>query len=263
MNPSQPMPWLGRSLRLAETFSRAAVWAGGALTLGAVFLIAYDILVRKFFNITVGGADEISSYVFAISTTWALAFVVLQRANVRVDVLYTLLHRLGLFRVAMFFTLDAAVLALASELRLAGVPSFQLDGLWPGVTDLPWASFLLYLLLITTTSVWCSWRAIKDKRDWGRYTGRVFRTLTWLNLFAGLGMVATGLWLAQSMQLVIASFGGIGVFAFVQMWRFARRRPEDPRWWLREHLTAMLGNGVALCLQLHTKTMLGKKALHQ
>lgn len=106
-------------------------------------------------------------------------------------------------------------------------------------------AFLLYLLLITTTSVWCSWRAIKDKRDWGRYTGRVFRTLTWLNLFAGLGMVATGLWLAQSMQLVIASFGGIGVFAFVQMWRFARRRPEDPRWWLREHLTATLGNGVA------------------
>ena len=82
------MPWLGRSLRLAETFSRAAVWAGGALTLGAVFLIAYDILVRKFFNITVGGADEISSYVFAISTSWALAFVVLQRANVRVDVIY-------------------------------------------------------------------------------------------------------------------------------------------------------------------------------
>jgi sterol desaturase/sphingolipid hydroxylase (fatty acid hydroxylase superfamily) len=79
---------------------------------------------------------------------------VADRRAVRVDVLYTLLHRLGLFRLAMFFTLDAAVLALASELRLAGVPAFQLDGLWPGVTDLPWASFLLYLLLFDFVDYW-------------------------------------------------------------------------------------------------------------
>ena len=85
---------------------------------------------------------------------WRPVEPVTDRRGVRVDVLYTLLHRLGLFRVAMFFTLDAAVLALASELRLAGVPSFQLDGLWPGVTDLPWASFLLYLLLFDFVDYW-------------------------------------------------------------------------------------------------------------
>ena len=40
---------------------------------------------------TTGGADELSSYAFAISTSWALAFATLQRANVRVDVLYQFL----------------------------------------------------------------------------------------------------------------------------------------------------------------------------
>jgi hypothetical protein len=106
-------------------------------------------------------------------------------------------------------------------------------------------AFLLYLLVITVTAVWSSWRAIRDKRDWARYTGPVFRGLMWLNLASGLAIAGVGLLLAQSMQLVIVAFSGIGLFAFVQMWRFSRRPPEDPRWWLREHLTAMLGNGVA------------------
>jgi TRAP-type C4-dicarboxylate transport system permease small subunit len=74
--------------RRAETLSQAAVWFGGALTLASVFLICFDVISRKFFGFTTGGADELSGYAFAISTSWALAFATLQRANVRVDVLY-------------------------------------------------------------------------------------------------------------------------------------------------------------------------------
>lgn len=106
-------------------------------------------------------------------------------------------------------------------------------------------AFLGYLLVISVTSVWCSWRAVKDKKDWARYTGPVFRSLMWANLASALVIAGIGLLLAKQMQLVIVSFSGIGLFAFVQMWRFSRQPPEDPRWWLREHLTAMLGNGVA------------------
>ncbi|WP_144635693.1 TRAP transporter small permease subunit [Bordetella genomosp. 13] len=79
---------LGALLRRAETCSRVAVWAGGALTLASVLLISFEVLSRKFFGFTTGGADELSSYAFAISTSWALAFATLQRANVRVDVVY-------------------------------------------------------------------------------------------------------------------------------------------------------------------------------
>jgi hypothetical protein len=106
-------------------------------------------------------------------------------------------------------------------------------------------SFLGYLMVITVTSVWCSWRAVKDKKDWARYTGPVFRGLMWANLASALAIAGVGLLLAKQMQLVIVSFSGIGLFSFVQMRRFSRQPPEDPRWWLREHLTAMLGNGVA------------------
>ena len=73
---------------------------------------------------------------------------------VRVDMVYTLVHRLGLFRLAMFFTLDALFLDLASQLRRAGWPTWQLDSLWPGVTDGALASFLLYLVLFDFVDYW-------------------------------------------------------------------------------------------------------------
>jgi TRAP-type mannitol/chloroaromatic compound transport system permease small subunit len=76
--------WLGLTGRL----SRYGVWFGGALVLASAFLVAFDVIVRKLFVFTIGGADELSGYAFAIGTTWALAFTLLQRANVRVDALY-------------------------------------------------------------------------------------------------------------------------------------------------------------------------------
>lgn len=79
---------LDRLTQSAAALSRGAVWVGGALTLASVFLICFDVIARKFFGYTVGGADELSSYAFAISTTWSLAFALMQRANVRVDVIY-------------------------------------------------------------------------------------------------------------------------------------------------------------------------------
>ena len=51
------MPW---SLRLAERASLAGVWFGGTLVILSAFLIGYDVVVRKLFNFTVGGADELS-----------------------------------------------------------------------------------------------------------------------------------------------------------------------------------------------------------
>jgi len=106
-------------------------------------------------------------------------------------------------------------------------------------------SFLFYLLVITSTAVWTSWRAIRDKRDWARYTGPVYRLLKWLNLASGLAIAFIGVMYAVRMQVVIVAFSLIGIAIFFQMQRFSRQPPEDPRWWLRQHLEAMLGNGVA------------------
>ncbi len=105
--------------------------------------------------------------------------------------------------------------------------------------------FLLYLLIITTTSVWNSWRAIRDKRDWKKYTGNIYKILIVLNLLGGLAIAATGIFIAERMQLIITSFSLIGLIGAYQMYQFQRAAPADPRWWMREHIRAMIGNGVA------------------
>lgn len=80
-------------MRKTERVSRIAVWfAGGALILSA-FMVTIDVTLRKLFSISMGGADEITGYVFAIGTTWAFTFTLLDRANVRIDALYQFLPR--------------------------------------------------------------------------------------------------------------------------------------------------------------------------
>lgn len=100
-------------LSYAHRISRWGVWGGGILTLLSAGLVCFDIIVRKLFSISIGGADELSGYAFAISTTWSFALVVLERANVRVDVFYqffsvrvaAILDWLSLVALAVFLTL--------------------------------------------------------------------------------------------------------------------------------------------------------------
>ncbi len=78
---------------------------------------------------------------------WRPVEPLVDRAAVRVDVIYTLIHRLGLFRVMLFFTVEPLWTHLVGKLRVAGLPAVSVDNLWPGVTDIAWISFALYLLL--------------------------------------------------------------------------------------------------------------------
>ena len=73
--------------------SQWAVWIGGAALLGAAILVTVEIALRGIFNVSMGGADEISGYAFAISTTWAYSYCLLHRANVRIDAFYNFLPR--------------------------------------------------------------------------------------------------------------------------------------------------------------------------
>jgi sterol desaturase/sphingolipid hydroxylase (fatty acid hydroxylase superfamily) len=78
---------------------------------------------------------------------WRPVEPVTDRAAVRTDMVYTLIHRLGLFRVLLFFSVDPFWDWTVGQLHLLGLPSFELDHLWPGITDVAVVSFLVYLLL--------------------------------------------------------------------------------------------------------------------
>ena len=84
---------LDAMLVFANRGSRAAALAGGGMILAAAVLVSIDVLLRKFANVTLGGADELSGYALAIGSTWSFAFVLLNRGNVRIDALYQHLPR--------------------------------------------------------------------------------------------------------------------------------------------------------------------------
>ena len=72
----------------------------------------------------------------------------LDASKVRTDILYTLIHRLGLFKIAMFFWVEPWVDAGLGWARLWGIPTLQLDQLMPGLSDRPVVSFCLYLIVL-------------------------------------------------------------------------------------------------------------------
>jgi TRAP-type mannitol/chloroaromatic compound transport system permease small subunit len=107
------MLMLDRLIRLTDRLALGAIWFAGALMLAAAFLVAFDVLARKLFLVSMGGSDELSGYAFVIGTVWAFAFTLLRRANVRVDALYARLPR----RLCAFLDLVAlAALGLFAAL---------------------------------------------------------------------------------------------------------------------------------------------------
>lgn len=120
----QPLMFAGGLAGLLEQGFRATGWLLVGLVQMAVMLTLIRALER-----------------------WRPAEAVNDRAAVRTDIVYTLVHRLGLFRLVLFFTLDPLWDGLVGELRLAGLPSWSLDALWPGVTDIALVSFVIYLVL--------------------------------------------------------------------------------------------------------------------
>jgi len=92
------------------------------------------------------------------------------RRAVRVDILYTLIHRLGLFKLAMFFTLEAWFEQGLGVLRTWGLPTWNLDQIWPGVSDLPLLSFFIYLVVLDFLHYWLHRAQHQSHRWWALHS---------------------------------------------------------------------------------------------
>jgi TRAP-type mannitol/chloroaromatic compound transport system permease small subunit len=79
--------WLDRCLDALRWLARAAVIIGGAAILVSGFLIAGDVVMRRVLGLSTWGADELSYYALAISSSWAFAHAMLVKAHIRIDML--------------------------------------------------------------------------------------------------------------------------------------------------------------------------------
>jgi TRAP-type mannitol/chloroaromatic compound transport system permease small subunit len=74
--------------------ARVAIWCGGAMLFLAAAIVTAEVLLRKGVGFLFGtgfmfsGSDEISAYLFAVGTSWSMAYVLVTRGHVRIDALY-------------------------------------------------------------------------------------------------------------------------------------------------------------------------------
>jgi TRAP-type C4-dicarboxylate transport system permease small subunit len=154
--------WLDPALALADRVALRAVWIGGALLLAAATLVSVDVTIRKLFSVSLGGADELSGYAFAIGIAWAFPFAVLRRANVRIDALYqhmparvaATLDLLALVALAVFVSVLARYgwEVMAASWKLDALSNSQLKmPLWipQGLWFMGLALFFLTTMLLT------------------------------------------------------------------------------------------------------------------
>ena len=65
------------------------VWVGGSLLLAISAAVGTEVVLRKFFNLSIPGIDELAGYGMAISFAWAMPFAIISRAHIRVDIIYS------------------------------------------------------------------------------------------------------------------------------------------------------------------------------
>ncbi len=91
-----------------QKYSQNFVYLCGVLLFFSVFIISIEVFLRKFFNFSFGGVDEISSYILGICISWSLAYVLFEKMHIRIDVFYNLVSnkvKLFLDLFSMFCTL--------------------------------------------------------------------------------------------------------------------------------------------------------------
>jgi TRAP-type C4-dicarboxylate transport system permease small subunit len=106
---------MDRLIERLRALSRLGAWFGGALIIIAAVVVGIEVVIRKAFSLSIGGADELSGFALAISSAWAFSYALLERAHVRIDSVYTLfgarvracLDILGLFVFLLFMGLFA------------------------------------------------------------------------------------------------------------------------------------------------------------
>jgi len=141
---------------LIDAFGQVQQWLYETAVQPVVFALGGGSILEDAFNATgwlLVGLLQIAVMLAVIGPLqrWRPLQPMLDRAAVRTDILYTLIHRLGLFRVAMFFAFDPLWNALWGWLAVQGISGWQLDTLiapmWPGVSDTALAAFVVYLVV--------------------------------------------------------------------------------------------------------------------
>lgn len=148
-----------------------ALLAGYGLLLLSL-LIAAEILLRRFANVSLQGSDEIGGYVLAILAAFGFSFALLERAHTRVELLVervpgrmaaalNLLSLVGIMVMAVFMAWRGwTALAESIEYKsLSGTP--LMTPLW--IPQSIWVAGLVFFAVVASVvTLHAAWLALRD-----------------------------------------------------------------------------------------------------
>jgi TRAP-type C4-dicarboxylate transport system permease small subunit len=148
---------LDRLIAHSFTLARVSGWICGLLLTVSAVLIGLDILLRETIVVTLGGANELSGYALAVSSSWGCTVALVHRMHVRIDSVYThlsgriraLLDMVGLAAFIYFLTfvtfyawkvLEQSIESNTHSISALGAPLAIPQAVW-------FAGFVVFLLV--------------------------------------------------------------------------------------------------------------------
>ena len=144
---------------MVEIFTQFHSWLYAQLLQPLLFrfdLMAWAELAYEWSELFLLGAVEVA-VLWALLRPLEALFPVERwedRAATRVDVIYTLLARLGILPIFFFIALQPAVDALHAELSLHDIIAPNLEDIIPALQNRTWLALLAYLLLFDLLDYW-------------------------------------------------------------------------------------------------------------
>jgi len=147
----------------------------GYMFLALSFIVAGETVLRKVFNLSIQGADELGGYALAVGSSIAFSIALVGRAHIRID----LIHRYMPVTVQAVLNWLAAVLMAAFALMLTWV-CYQVISdthLYGSTAATPWATPLIYpqgvwyaalfvfMLIAVGLALWATCLLVRRKFD--------------------------------------------------------------------------------------------------
>lgn len=157
-----------------KKMSEYFIYICGILLFSSVLIISAEVVLRKFFLVSFGGADEISSYILGISIAWSLSYVLLEKMHIRIDVLYTkvsfriqkvfdviaLLFSFAFILLLVYFAYEVVSTSIIKD-SLANTP--LATPLW--IPQFLWATGLAFFLIVISILLFEAFKTLVTNKD--------------------------------------------------------------------------------------------------
>ncbi|MBI4183906.1 MAG: TRAP transporter small permease [Proteobacteria bacterium] len=156
---------------IAERIANFGAYGGCMLLFVAAVVVSVEVVIRKLFGLSLGGADELGGYALGISMAWGYSFALFKKTHIRVDAIYlrfplAVRSVLDVVSLASFTAMVAmlcyrAAFVISETIRLEARSSTPLatplivpQGLWMAGL----VFFLFCLALFTVRTAQALWR---------------------------------------------------------------------------------------------------------